>query len=85
MFKNLVPTMEFTLDKVEVKESVGFVSLEVRRSGDLNDESSVICYTRQGNNGANAEDDFVERPKTEFSRIIFHKGQSVSFCIFDKS
>lgn len=67
--------MSFSKSEVEVKESIGVVALEIKRSGDLNEQSSVLCYTEE--RFANVESDFVERPQTEFSRVVFKIGESV--------
>ena len=71
--------MSFVETSVEVKED-SKVSLAIKRSGDTSGQSSVICYTRQ--NTASVEEDFVERPLTELSRVVFHPGQTVSCPLF---
>ena len=69
--------MSFVETAVEIKEDSNVISLAIKRSGDTSGQSSVICYTRQ--NTASVEEDFVERPLTELSRVVFKPGQSVSY------
>uniref|UniRef100_H2Y542 Calx-beta domain-containing protein n=1 Tax=Ciona savignyi TaxID=51511 RepID=H2Y542_CIOSA len=73
-----VPTMQFVESSVEIEESSRVVSVVVRRTGDTSSGSSVICFTRQ--NSAGIEEDFVERPHTEMSRIHFAPGQTTARC-----
>jgi len=76
MFLFLVPKFQFLDSSVEVEENSDVVKLPIQRVGDVSSRASVICYTRQ--NTALVEEDFVERPRTEMSRIVFEEGQRVS-------
>lgn len=70
-----VPTMQFLETSAEVKEADRYIALAIHREGDISSSSSVICYTRR--DSADVDDDFVERAKTELSRVVFSAGQKV--------
>ena len=66
--------MQFKDLDISVLEQEGSVSAVIRRMGDIGHISSVICYTRQ--NTARVGEDFIERPNTEASRVVFQPGTS---------
>ncbi|XP_067004109.2 FRAS1-related extracellular matrix protein 2 [Anabrus simplex] len=70
--------MQFEPQNYFVFEEVGQLQVPVWRTGDLRPSSSVRCYTRQGT--ALAGIDFIERPNTNSSTIIFNKGYMKEFC-----
>ncbi|KAM8939375.1 extracellular matrix organizing protein FRAS1 [Pelodytes ibericus] len=73
-----VPSMQFSKDVFTVKEKDGVLHLPVIRTGDLNYESSVRCYTQS--HTAQVMDDFEERRNSDDSRLIFLKGEKVKNC-----
>ena len=70
-----VPVLEFDRTTYYVDESEGVVHIPVIRHGDLDLETSVICYTRQQT--AKVMVDYDERPYTDSSTIVFHPGENV--------
>ena len=54
-------------------EEEGVVRAMVQRSGDVNQQSEVRCYTRQAT--AKVAQDYEERPDTNASLIFFSPGQ----------
>lgn len=71
--------MQFAKDLLLVKEKEGVLHVPVVRSGDLNYESSVRCYTQS--HSAQVMEDFEERRDADSSRITFLKGEKVSECM----
>ena len=65
--------MQFREEKYEVMEEEGVVRAMVQRSGDVNQQSEVRCYTRQAT--AKVAQDYEERPDTNASLIFFSPGQ----------
>ena len=66
--------MEFQHAEYEVLETEGQVVVMVTRSGDINQRSSVRCFTRQSS--AEVAVDYIERPDTDASLIEFLPGKS---------
>lgn len=71
--------MSFINTVYKVDESEHKIHVPIYRSGDSRSESSVICYTRQ--DSALVVVDYVERPLTEDSRVVFHTGDRVGFNV----
>ena len=65
--------MQFREEEYEVMEEEGVVRAMVQRSGDVNQQSEVRCYTRQAT--AKVAQDYEERPDTNASLIFFSPGQ----------
>ena len=65
--------MQFKEGSYSVKEDDGQVKAVIVRSGDIAHASSVRCFTRQAS--ARVTKDFVERPDTNASRIVFKPGK----------
>ena len=72
------PSVEFRDAETRVTESDGEVSALVIRKGDLNQPTSVRCYTRQID--AAVGQDYIERPNTDESLIHFAPGQTAAPC-----
>lgn len=72
------PSIQFTMPEVRVRENQTIVKIPIQRSGDLSRVSTVYCFTRQ--RSAKAGIDFMERPNTKDSVIIFPKGVSKVEC-----
>ena len=72
------PLVEFRDAETRVTESDGEVSALVIRKGDLNQPTSVRCYTRQID--AAVGQDYIERPNTDESLIHFAPGQTAAPC-----
>ena len=68
--------MSFDSDSFSVDESSGEVNVQVVRSGDIDIESSVICFTSP--DSALEGQDFVGRSQSEESRIVFLPGEKVN-------
>ncbi|XP_070544831.1 extracellular matrix organizing protein FRAS1-like [Ptychodera flava] len=73
-----VPSMQFSVEEVLVKESEGVVHVPIIRTGDVSYESSVRCYTRQ--RSAQVMMDFDERRNTDDFRVVFAPGEKVKNC-----
>ncbi|KAK3859680.1 hypothetical protein Pcinc_034224 [Petrolisthes cinctipes] len=73
-----IPSIEFALTEIVVRENETAVKIPVERSGDLSQVSSVHCFTRQ--RSAKGGTDFIERPNSEDSAIVFPKGISRTEC-----
>lgn len=67
-----VPKMQFKERTYTGHESDGQIVAVIHRSGDIQYQSSVRCYTRQGS--AQVMMDFEERPNTDISKITFLPG-----------
>lgn len=67
-----VPKMQFKERAYTGRESDGQIVAVIHRSGDIQYQSSVRCYTRQGS--AQVMMDFEERPNTDISKITFLPG-----------
>ena len=61
-------------------EKDGQVTAVVIRHGDLDQDASVRCFTRQ--NTAQVADDYVERPDTDLSIIYFSPGNRQKEIVF---
>ena len=72
------PTVGFEAPEYDFKESAGTVKIPLVREGDLSQEVSVICYTRQDT--ARVVKDFNERPKTVESQISFKRFEKIKYC-----
>ncbi|XP_076446552.1 LOW QUALITY PROTEIN: extracellular matrix protein 3-like [Babylonia areolata] len=73
-----VPSMQFKETSVEVQEEGGVVRAVVQRSGDVSHQSQVRCYTRQ--DSATVDSDYLERPDTNASLIVFSPGDYEQVC-----
>lgn len=67
-----VPKFQFREAEYKVDEADGALKAMVYRSGDINQRSTVCCYTRQGS--AQVMMDYEERPNTDASIIVFLPG-----------
>lgn len=76
-----VPALQFGISQLVISENSTKVKIPIKRSGDLSGFASVKCFTRQ--RSAKAGEDFVERPKTEASRVIFSEGIRSADCEID--
>ncbi|CBY08706.1 unnamed protein product [Oikopleura dioica] len=72
------PSVEFQKAEFEVSESEVHATALIIRQGDLNQETTVRCYTRQI--GAEVAKDYIERPNTDVSIVRFVPGQTVAKC-----
>lgn len=72
------PSVEFQKPEFEVSESEVHATALIIRQGDLNQETTVRCYTRQI--GAEVSKDYIERPNTDVSIVRFVPGQTVAKC-----
>ncbi|XP_047126620.1 FRAS1-related extracellular matrix protein 2 isoform X2 [Hydra vulgaris] len=75
------PTIYFESSQHNVDENCHNVSLSILRSGDLQHESLVRCYTREGT--AKAGKDFKERRNADSSLILFKKGDFIKICLIE--
>ena len=75
----LEPTVYFKNSQSSVDENCHNISVTIMRSGDLQHESSVRCYTRQGT--ATADQDFKERRNADSSLVLFKKGDFIKTCL----
>ncbi|GAB6022620.1 hypothetical protein CHUAL_006715 [Chamberlinius hualienensis] len=73
------PTVEFLQTQYVAEESDGEVRAIIERKGDLRNNQSIRCYTKQST--ATVEDDFIERPNTDGSVIWFLPGESQKACV----
>ncbi|KAL4230245.1 FRAS1-related extracellular matrix protein 2 [Mactra antiquata] len=73
-----LPKMEFLRDQYKVNEDENEVVAMVTRSGDLSTESYVRCYTRQAS--ALVDEDYIERPNTNASFVIFKPNRREAEC-----
>ncbi|KAL3878630.1 hypothetical protein ACJMK2_030964 [Sinanodonta woodiana] len=74
-----LPKMEFKEPEYEVNENVGIVTTMIKRSGDIDQMSSVRCFTRQAS--AEVMMDFIERPDSSDSVVIFQRGEREKACV----
>eukprot|EP00118_Oscarella_pearsei_P010703 m.67205 g.67205 ORF g.67205 m.67205 type:complete len:3953 (+) comp35439_c0_seq1:534-12392(+) len=79
------PQMSFVTSIVSVNESVGVVNVLLKRTGDLNVASSVVCYTEDksasGSLSPLSGSDYVERRvRAAQSRVDFRPGQAKAVC-----
>ncbi|MFT7803878.1 FRAS1-related extracellular matrix protein 2-like [Arapaima gigas] len=74
-----LPMFQFREPACLVNENQGQVLALVYRSGDLNCQSTVRCYSRQGS--AQVMMDFHERPNTDASIITFLPGEVEKPCV----
>ena len=70
-----MPTFTFMEDHYTIGEKDGALNVIIHRLGDLTVNASVICHTRQ--NSAFVMHDYVERPNSNRSIIIFQPGERV--------
>ena len=75
-FNFSVPALGFMQDMFTVDERAKRVHIPIYRYGDVNFETSVICYT--SDDTALVTADFTERPLSEESRVTFSAGERVS-------
>lgn len=73
------PEVSFQKSEITVNESEEMVTALVIRKGDLNQRTTVRCYTRQIN--AEVANDYIERPNTDDSIVEFMPGQRVAKCM----
>ncbi len=65
---------------VEVEEGVGVVTINLTRSGNLEQEVGVVCSTEDGS--ARGGVDYVPRLQSDVgSEVIFGAGESESACL----
>uniref|UniRef100_UPI00358F97B5 FRAS1-related extracellular matrix protein 2-like isoform X2 n=1 Tax=Myxine glutinosa TaxID=7769 RepID=UPI00358F97B5 len=74
-----LPRMQFREPMYEGCESDGHLAAVVYRTGDLGYRSSIRCYTRQGT--AQVDVDYIERPNTEESELMFMPGEMEKTCV----
>ncbi|XP_065668542.1 FRAS1-related extracellular matrix protein 2 isoform X3 [Hydra vulgaris] len=75
------PIIYFENSQHNVDENCRNVSLSILKSGDLQHESLVRCYTREGT--AKAGKDFKERRNADSSLILFKKGDFIKICLVE--
>ncbi|XP_060078834.1 extracellular matrix protein 3-like [Ylistrum balloti] len=73
------PSMQFKAVQYFGSEEEKRVTAVIVRHGDISHGSSVRCYTRQGS--AEVSLDFVERPDTDASLVIFRAGEREKQCV----
>ncbi|XP_017206108.3 FRAS1-related extracellular matrix protein 2 [Oryctolagus cuniculus] len=76
-----LPKMQFKERMYTGSENDGQIVAVIHRSGDIQYQSSVRCYTRQGS--AQVMMDFEERPNTDISVITFLPGETEKPCILE--
>ncbi|XP_064795225.1 FRAS1-related extracellular matrix protein 2-like [Oncorhynchus masou masou] len=76
-----IPQLEF-----RVEEDVGEVLIPVRRTGDLSNELTVLCYTQEGSARGTVPStvlsysDYIARPEDQRSALRFDRGDSERAC-----
>ncbi|XP_033743920.1 LOW QUALITY PROTEIN: extracellular matrix protein 3-like [Pecten maximus] len=73
------PSMQFKEVQYFGSEEERRVTAVIVRHGDISHGSSVRCYTRQGS--AKVSLDFIERPDTDASLVIFRPGEREKPCV----
>ncbi|XP_013782373.1 extracellular matrix protein 3-like, partial [Limulus polyphemus] len=73
-----LPMMQFRESEYMAFENDGKISAYIVRSGDQGHESTVRCYTRQDT--AKVTEDYVERPNTDDSLVVFEPGEMEKPC-----
>ncbi|XP_053312033.1 FRAS1-related extracellular matrix protein 2 [Spea bombifrons] len=70
----------------KIEEDIGELLIPVRRSGDVNEELMVICYTHQGTASGTVPtsvlsySDYISRPEDHNSVLRFDKGEQEKSC-----
>ncbi|XP_064877235.1 FRAS1-related extracellular matrix protein 2-like [Oncorhynchus nerka] len=76
-----IPQLEF-----RVEEDVGEVLIPVRRTGDLSNELTVLCYTQEGSARGTVPStvlsysDYIARPEDQRSALRFDRGDAERAC-----
>ncbi|CAB3360847.1 Hypothetical predicted protein [Cloeon dipterum] len=73
-----IPTFEFQDSTLRVYENETEAQVMIVRHGDTSVKASVKCFTRERK--AKGNEDYVERPRNEESRVIFDAGQETANC-----
>lgn len=73
-----IPTIQFEYAEINTSENDTVVQVPVVRSGDLSKPSSIRCFTRQ--RSAKGGIDFIERPNSKDSTLIFPVGVNRVLC-----
>lgn len=73
-----IPTFEFNEATAKVPENETVAHVAVLRHGDTQAHASVKCFTRS--RSAKPNEDYVERPRAEESRVQFKPGQVSGNC-----
>ncbi|XP_006879676.1 PREDICTED: FRAS1-related extracellular matrix protein 2 [Elephantulus edwardii] len=76
-----LPRMQFKERVYTGSENDGRIVALIHRTGDVQFQSSVRCYTRQGS--AQVMMDFEERPNTDSSVITFQPGETEKPCVLE--
>ncbi|XP_054717495.1 extracellular matrix organizing protein FRAS1-like [Uloborus diversus] len=73
------PVLEFGADHIVVKETDGYVRIPILKTGDLDQNSTVICVTEDGT--AKARDDYEERYQNrKLSLIHINSKEAEAIC-----
>ena len=70
-----VPTIQFERVEFVVEEPAGRVELPIIRTGNVDVESTVRCFTMS--RSAQPGSDYIDRPNTDQSVVVFHRGERV--------
>ncbi|XP_059478659.1 extracellular matrix organizing protein FRAS1-like [Neocloeon triangulifer] len=73
-----IPTFEFVDPTLIVAENDSEALVVIARHGDTRTKASVKCFTRH--RSAKPNEDFVDRPRSEESRVFFNPGQERTNC-----
>lgn len=72
------PTLQFAESQLTAREDSGTLHVVVLRSGDVRHSASAKCYSSK--RSAKEGEDFLDRPRTEASRIKFEPNQTLAHC-----
>ncbi|OQV15527.1 Extracellular matrix protein FRAS1 [Hypsibius exemplaris] len=74
-----VPTIQFERTDFVVEETGGRVELTIIRTGNVDVESTVRCFTMS--RSAQPGSDYIDRPNTDQSVVVFRRGERRQTCV----